>query len=138
MAGQRRDRERRPTVLVVEDEPTVRSLAESVLQDIGYATLSAANGREALVLLQAEDPIDLLFTDINMPDGAGGFDGLELARSAIELRPELSVLYTTGGARTDGMIALFVEKAGFLQKPYTRDQLLEALASLLPPDRRPR
>jgi CheY-like chemotaxis protein len=125
-------------VLVVEDEPTVRSLAESVLQDIGYATLSAANAKEALVLLEAEDPVDLLFTDINMPDGPGGFDGLELARSAIELRPELSVLYTTGGARTDGMVALFVENAGFLQKPYTRDQLLEALAALLPPDRRPR
>ena len=122
-------------MLVVEDEPTVRSLAESILEDIGYATLSAGEAREALVLLEADDPVDLLFTDINMPDGP---DGVELARSAVELRPGLRVLYTTGGAMTDGMTALFIEGAGFLQKPYTREQLIETLSALLPTDQRPR
>ena len=95
-------------MLVVEDEPTVRSLAESILEDIGYVTLSAGDAREALVLLQADDPVDLLFTDINMPDGP---DGVELARSAVELRPGLRVLYTTGGAMTDGMKARCLSRA---------------------------
>jgi CheY-like chemotaxis protein len=135
MASQSRRRARQPVVLVVEDEPTVRSLAESILEDIGYVTLSAGDAREALVLLQADDPVDLLFTDINMPDGP---DGVELARSAVELRPGLRVLYTTGGSRTDGMTALFIEGAGFLQKPYTRERLIETLHTLLPTDRRAR
>src|SRR5258708_36688027 len=128
MASQRRRRARQPVVLVVEDEPTVRSLAESILEDSGYATLSAGDAREALVLLQADDPVDLLFTDINMPDGP---DGVELARSAGELRPGLRVLYTTGGARPDGMTALFIEGTGFLQTPYTRERLVRTLSALL-------
>jgi CheY-like chemotaxis protein len=113
-----------PVVLVVEDEPTVRTLAESTLGEHGYASLSAANGTEALALLNDDTPIDLLFTDINMPDGP---DGIELARQAVELRPGLRVLYTSGGERTDGMIARFVDGATFLQKPYTIDQLIEAV-----------
>ena len=121
-------------MLVVEHEPTVRSIAESILEDVGYATLSAGDAREALLLLQADDSVDLLFTDINMPDGP---DGVELARSAVELRPGLRVLYTTGGARTDGMTALFIEGAGFLQKPYTRERLIETLETLLPTDQGP-
>lgn len=58
-----------------------------------------------------------------------GIDGLELARRAVELRPGLHVLYTTGGGRTDGMVALFVAGGTFLPKPYTRDQLIEAMQS---------
>jgi len=112
-------------VLVVEDEPTVRTLAASTLAEHGYATLSAANGTEALALLSNDDtPIDLLFTDINMPDGP---DGLELALQAVELRPALRVVYTSGGGQTDGMIARFVDGATFLPKPYTNEQLVETV-----------
>jgi CheY-like chemotaxis protein len=131
MTRKRSRRTQPPTVLVVEDEPTVRTLAESILQDLGYGTLSAANAREADALLRAQQAVDLLFTDINMPDG---LDGLELARTAVRLRPGLRVLYTTGGATTDRMTALFVDDAGFLQKPYTREQLIETLKALLPSD----
>ena len=120
------------TVLIVEDEPTVRALAVSILENFAYATLSAANAREAIALLETESPVDLLFTDLNIPDGPDGLDGLALAQAARELRPELHVLYTTGGGQTDGMTALFVVGAGFLQKPYTHGQLLDALDALLP------
>jgi CheY-like chemotaxis protein len=72
-------------------------------------------------------PIVLLFTDINMPDGPDGLDGLELARRAVEFSPDLRVIYTTGGALTDGMTALFVEGATFLRKPYTRQELIQAV-----------
>ena len=117
------------TVLVVEDEPTVRGLAESIVADSGYRTLSAANAREAIALLEQNEPIELLFTDINLPDGPDAIDGLELARQAVELRPRLGVIYTTGGARTDGMTALFVDRGIFLPKPYRSEQLIRAIGT---------
>jgi len=118
----------RSSVLIVEDEPTVRALAVSILDDIGY---SAANAREAMALLETETSVDILFTDVNIPDGPDALDGLALAQAARELRADLHVLYTTGGGQTDGMAALFVDGAGFLQKPYTQGQLLNALDALL-------
>ena len=105
-------------VLVAEDEPTIRALAESIIAELGYSTFSAANTREALAVLENGAAITLLFTDINMPDGPDGLDGLELARRAVEIRAGLRVIYTTGGGLTDGMTALFVEGGTFLRKPY--------------------
>ena len=89
--------------------------------------LSAANAREAIALLEQDEPIDILFTDINLPDGPDAIDGLELARKAVELCPRLRVIYTTGHGQTDGMTALFVEDAAFLPKPYRVKQLTEAV-----------
>jgi len=116
-----------PAVLVAEDEPTVRALAESIIEELGYSTFSAANAREALALLENGALITLLFTDINMPDGPDAFDALELARRAVEIRPQLRVIYTSGGGLTDGMTALFVEGGTFLPKPFSRQQLIEAV-----------
>jgi CheY-like chemotaxis protein len=113
--------------LVVEDEPTVRALAESIIEALGYMILSAANAREAIALLEQDEPIDILFTDINLPDGPDAIDGLELARKALELCPSLRVIYTTGHGQTDGLTALFVEDAAFLPKPYRVKQLTEAV-----------
>src|SRR6201981_2395251 len=115
------------TVVVVEDEPTVRALAESIIEALGYSILSATDAREAIALLEQDEPIDILFTDINLPDGADAIDGLELARKAVEFRPDLRVIYTTVHDQTDGMTALFVEDATFLPKPYTAKQLTEAV-----------
>ena len=115
------------TVLVVEDEPTVRALAESIIEALGYMMLSAANAREAIALLEQHEPINILFTDINLPDGPDAIDGLELARKAVELCPSMRVIYTTGHGQTDGMTALFVEDATFLPKPYRVKQLTETV-----------
>src|SRR6476660_10031793 len=115
------------TALVVEDEPTVRALAESIVETLGCTILSAANAREAIALLEQDEPVDILFTDINLPDGPDAIDGLELARKAVELCPSLRVIYTTGNGQTDGMTALFVEDAAFLPKPYRVKQLTEAV-----------
>lgn len=116
-------------VLVAEDEPTVRALAESIIEELGYETFSAGNAREALAVLENGSAINVLFTDINMPDGPDGLDGLELACRAVEISPGLRVVYTTGGGLTDGMAALFVKGSTFLAKPYNRERLLAALRS---------
>jgi hypothetical protein len=65
---------------------------------------------------------------------------LKLARRAVEIRPDLRVIYTTGGGLTDGMTALFVEGGTFLPKPFTREQLIAAIrgdSETASPDREP-
>jgi two-component system cell cycle sensor histidine kinase/response regulator CckA len=113
-------------ILIVEDEAQVRVLAESYLRDQGHATLSAANLEEAMAVLELPQEIDLLFTDIGLQGDVQA--GLTLAQRAIERRPDLRVLYTTGLAVTDGMKALLVEHSAFLPKPYTIDQLQTILS----------
>jgi two-component system, cell cycle sensor histidine kinase and response regulator CckA len=113
-------------ILIVEDEEQVRVLADSFLQAEGNKTLSAATIAQALALIiEGEEPVDLLFVDLKIQDDVEG--GLKLAKKAVEARPNLKVLYTSGQAVTDGMIALFVEKSAFLPKPYTVDQLATTL-----------
>jgi DNA-binding NtrC family response regulator len=121
-------------VLVVDGEEQVRVLAESILRDSGHQTLSAATIDQALALIRAEQSIDLLFTDINLADDAEGglvHPGLELSQQALELRPALRVLYTTGAAVTDGMKALFVQGSDFLPKPYDMHQLSAKVAAMV-------
>ena len=112
-------------ILIVEDEEQVRVLADSFLQSEGHETLSAATIEQALVLIEGDKPLDLLFVELKIQDDVEG--GLKLARKAVEARPDLQVLYTSGQAVTDGMTALFVEKSAFLPKPYTVDQLATTL-----------
>jgi CheY-like chemotaxis protein len=116
-------------VLVAEDEATVRLLAESIIGDLGYGTLSAGSPTEAQALF--EEPVDLLFTDIEMQGEPEA--GLELAKFGRSRRPELKVLYTSGRQLTDGLRHLMVEDSAFLPKPYTPDDLAAALQGLLPP-----
>jgi DNA-binding NtrC family response regulator len=121
-------------VLVVDDDEQVRVLAESIIQDLGHETLSAATIDQALALIRTEQSIDLLFTDINLADDTEGglvHPGLELAQQALELRPDLRVLYTTGAAVTDGMKALFVQGSDFLGKPYDIHQLSARIADMV-------
>lgn len=131
MVAPRRARKSSPVVLVVEDEPTVLTLAVSIVEDdLGCKTLSAGNAREALALLEAGPAVTVLFTDIQLPDETGpAIDGYALAQRTRELRPDLRVIYTSGRGQTDGATALSVEDAIFLPKPYTREQLVEALRS---------
>lgn len=108
-------------ILLVEDEEQVRVLAESFLQTAGHTTLSAGSVEQALALFASPEPIDLLFIDLNLKGESEA--GLSLATRAVEIRPELKVLYTSGQAVTDGMAALFVKDSAFLPKPYTVEQL---------------
>jgi DNA-binding NtrC family response regulator len=112
-------------VLIVEDDDQVRVLAESFLQGEGHETLSAATLDQAIALLEGDKKIHLLFVDLGMQGDPEA--GLKLASMAVEKRPELKVLYTSGQGVTDGMIALFVPNSAYLPKPYTIDQLTASL-----------
>src|SRR5260370_19833316 len=81
------------TILVVEDDPLVRTYVNTQLQSLGYATLSAANGAEALAIADGGADFDLLFTDVIMP---GGLNARQLAAEMMRRRPALKVLFTSG------------------------------------------
>ena len=118
------------TILIVEDEDQVRVLSESVIQEMGHKTLSASTAEQALALLEGDEPIDLIFTDIGLQSDIQA--GLTIAQEALKRKPKVPVLYTTGQGLTDGMRALFIEDYGILAKPYTADQLTTAVQNLLP------
>jgi CheY-like chemotaxis protein len=113
-------------ILLVEDEDQVRVLAESYLEERGHTVLTAASTEGALAILQSDQPIDLLFTDLGLKTEIDG--GIELAARALEMQPKLKVLCTTGRPVTDGMRTRFVKGSEQLAKPYTVDQLSHALS----------
>jgi CheY-like chemotaxis protein len=84
------------TVLVVEDDPDVRTYTVEMVSDLGYQVVSAPDGPAALQLLQARPELRLLFTDVGLP---GGMNGRQLADEAVRRQPGIKVLFTTGYAR---------------------------------------
>jgi PAS domain S-box-containing protein len=84
------------SILVVEDDDGLRTYATEILRELGYLVLVAANGADALRILDANRDIDLLLTDVVMP---GGINGRQLADEAVRRRPALKVLFTTGYTR---------------------------------------
>ncbi len=118
-------------VLIVEDTEDLRGLARTMLEERGYRVLEAADAKTALDLLATDaTPIGVLFTDLVLP---GGVSGLELAREARRLRPDIRVLLTSGYSRDmldeHGADA---EEFQFLLKPYTTDKLIARMAGLAP------
>jgi signal transduction histidine kinase/CheY-like chemotaxis protein len=107
------------TVLVVEDNEDLRRVTVSLLHDLGYSTMVARNGIEALAVLRAGEPVDLLFSDIVMPRG---MTGVQLAREALALQPDLKVLLTTGFAGS-----LAEHDFPVLQKPFSELELSRAI-----------
>ena len=116
------------TILVVEDDHRVRRFTTRSLTSLGYRVLQAEHGAAALEVLASEEPIDLLFTDVVMP----GMSGTELARRAIETRPDLRVLFTTGFTQ-DRLIlhGLDLGRDDILLKPFTLGQLAGTVRTYL-------
>ncbi len=85
------------TVLIVDDEPTIRTLVTEVCGDLGYVALQAVDGIAALAVLRSSARIDLLVTDVGLP---GGLNGRQVADAARIVRPDLQVLFITGYAET--------------------------------------
>ncbi|MBV8972767.1 MAG: response regulator [Sphingomonadaceae bacterium] len=114
------------TVLLVEDERSVRMIVERVLRRAGLDVLSASDGTAALELL-AESRVDLLVSDVVMP----GIDGVELLERSRERRPGLPVVLMSGYAEPPQRRALDGTGAVFLAKPFAADDLLAAVRSAL-------
>jgi signal transduction histidine kinase len=83
------------TVLVIDDEPTVRMLITEVLEELGYSAIEVGDGSAGLQVLRSDQRIDLLITDVGLP---GGINGRQVADGAREVRPHLKVLFITGYA----------------------------------------
>jgi CheY-like chemotaxis protein len=121
----------RETVLLVEDEESVRALTRRVLHAKGYEVLEAASGAEALALVARHTgPLHLLVTDVVMPR----MSGRELATRLAEVRPGVKVLYVSGYT-DDAVVRHGVLEAGamFLQKPFSPDALARKVRDALTP-----
>jgi PAS domain S-box-containing protein len=135
-AGEMREREPRTTnvirrgradevVMVVEDEPRVRAFSTEALRELGYGVVSAASGDEALQMIEAGQPVTVLFTDIVMP----GMTGRELARRASSLLPDLSVVFTSGYSRD--VSGRSEDAVDILAKPFSIEQLASRMREAL-------
>ncbi len=122
--------ERGETVLVVDDEPTIRTLVAEVLADLGYTAIEAADGAEGLRVLQSRARVDLLVTDVGLP---GGLNGRQVADAARVTRPGLKVLFITGYAENAVLSHGYLE-AGMhvMTKPFTMEALASRIRELIP------
>jgi two-component system NtrC family sensor kinase len=112
------------TILLVEDEAEVREVLAAELTNFGYRVLAAGDGPEALAILDQEREIDLLFSDVVMPNGMRGD---ELARQARRRRPELKVLLTSGYPTPDLRERQSLGEFRVLRKPYRADELMRSI-----------
>jgi two-component system cell cycle sensor histidine kinase/response regulator CckA len=110
------------TVLLVEDEPMVRGVAERALSRHGYQVITADNGEDALEILGRGEVIDLLISDVVMP----GMDGPAMVEEARKSRPDLKVLFMSGYAEEQLRNSIDVDNVSFLPKPFSVQELAEA------------
>ena len=118
------------TILVVDDDPNVRSLLGRFLENEGWMTLVAPGGADALHIVESyPDEIDLLVTDVVM----AGMDGFTLAAQVVGERPSIRVLYLSGHFTDNHRVRDGLREAGrfFLQKPFRRHQFLDTVEKAL-------
>lgn len=116
------------TVLVVEDDPSVRMLVIQVLEELGYRAIETEGGRDATPILQSRRPIDLMISDVGLP----GLNGRQLAEIARESRPSLPILFMTGYAEQAADQAAFLaEGMEIITKPFAIDHLARRIGAIL-------
>ncbi len=117
------------TILVVEDDESLRTLAEKTVSSLGYSVITASDGPMALEILAGDQTVDVLFTDVVLPKG---MNGVALAEAAVERRPGLRVLFTSGYTENaivhNGVIDHGIE---LVDKPYRRGELARRLRRIL-------
>jgi CheY-like chemotaxis protein len=117
------------TILIVEDDVLLRAYVVIQVRGLGYRTLVAGDAREALAIIDGSEQIDLLFTDIVMP---GAMNGRQLAIEALNRRPLLKVLYTTGYARDAVILGGGLNTdVLLLAKPYRKVELAKMIRAAL-------
>jgi CheY-like chemotaxis protein len=114
------------SVLLVEDEALISALVADWLTESGFEVHEAATADEALAYLDAGNPVDVLFTDINLP---GSMNGAELATRVRALRPDLPIVYASGRFRS-GDVGPLVPRSLFVPKPYNAEAICTLLGRL--------
>jgi CheY-like chemotaxis protein len=123
-----------PFVLVVEDEILIAEMVRETLTDFGFAVHTVSNAADALLYLAGKQPVDVMFTDINLP---GEIDGAVLAQRARAMRPDLPVVFASGRWGLLERLQAFPNSV-ILPKPYSLTRACEAVTSLVKPAARPR
>ncbi|MGC8743294.1 MAG: ATP-binding protein [Verrucomicrobiia bacterium] len=114
------------TILMVDDEDLILTMAQTVLPEYGYKLLTANNGKEALEIIKKEkDNLDLIITDLVMPQ----MSGRELVEQVLKIAPRIKILYTSGFVRP-----LTKDESNYLQKPFTSQDLLLKVKQILSPE----
>lgn len=113
------------TILLVDDDPSVREITASLLQEMGYTVIETGSGGAALELLERERGINLMLLDFAMP----GMNGAEVAREAYAKRPSLPVVFVTGFA--DRAALAGVSEAHIIGKPFVGDELATKVSTAL-------
>nr|WP_240202450.1 ATP-binding protein [Pseudomonas sp. ICBG1301] len=116
------------TVLIVEDDPAVRVLVSTVLKELGYAYVEAADAPSALPIIESEQRIDLMISDVGLP----GMNGRQLAEIGRQIRPELKVLFITGYAEHAAVRGGFLDPGmQLITKPFTFDMLTAKVREMI-------
>ena len=116
------------TVMVVEDDASVRLNVAEVLEELGYAAIEAVDANRAIPVLESSQRIDLLITDVGLP----GLDGRQLAEIARKVRPDLSVLFITGYAQNAAVRAGFLDEGmDMMTKPFAIDALATKIRDII-------
>ena len=113
-------------ILLVEDESEIRDMLVEVLHDAGFQTVEATTGDAAAELLALDTP-SLIVTDINLP---GQLDGFDLAVSARKAHPSIPIIFISGWPAKLEQARALGHPAAFLQKPFTFNSLVSAIAEL--------
>ncbi len=111
------------TILLVEDEPMVRTVAERALSRHGYTVMTASNGEDALELLANSETVDLLISDVVMPI----MDGPTMVREARKTHPDMPILFMSGYAEEQLRKSIDIENVAFLPKPFSMQELAGAV-----------
>ena len=116
------------TVMIVEDDPSVRLIVLEVLEELGYTAIEATDARQAIPILQSSRRIDLLVSDVGLP----GMNGRQLAEVARETRPDLRVLFITGYAQNAAVRGGFLDHGmDMMTKPFAIDALATKIREML-------
>lgn len=114
-----------PTVLIVEDEPLIRMFACDIASDAGYRVIEAGNAQEALVVLETNPEIGIVFTDIHM---AGAMNGLQLAHAVRDRWPPMRFIVVSGHMKVT--VDQLPAESKFFSKPYDVAEITDALETL--------
>jgi CheY-like chemotaxis protein len=120
------EKQKRPAVLVVEDEPLMLMDAVELVTEAGFEAIAAKNADDAIRILENRSDIRVVFTDVNMP---GSMDGIRLAHAVRDRWPPIEIIVTSG-LTVANVQELLPERGIFFPKPYTPAQIAGALHKL--------